>query len=123
MHQSRSSLMKSADGSGPHALSKPLPLHSQILLGWIAATISLHSIPYRGISVGSFAHPVEIYLKLARRMTPTAIDQLWVADITYTHAYPDDWLGAGAERTGRRTPTSLHRLRAGILAKWESPPR
>jgi len=28
-------------------------------------------------------HALEIYLNLARRMTPTAIDQLWVADITY----------------------------------------
>ena len=28
-------------------------------------------------------HALEIYLNLARRMTPTAINQLWVADITY----------------------------------------
>ena len=28
-------------------------------------------------------HPLEIYLNLARRMTPTGTDQLWVADITY----------------------------------------
>lgn len=28
-------------------------------------------------------HELEIYLNLARRMTLTAIDQLWVADITY----------------------------------------
>ncbi|MBZ5511006.1 MAG: IS3 family transposase [Acidobacteriia bacterium] len=28
-------------------------------------------------------HSLENYLNLARRMTPTGIDQLWVADITY----------------------------------------
>lgn len=28
-------------------------------------------------------HTLETYLNLARRMTPTAINQLWVADITY----------------------------------------
>jgi putative transposase len=28
-------------------------------------------------------HSLDVYLNLARRMTPTAIDQLWVADITY----------------------------------------
>jgi putative transposase len=28
-------------------------------------------------------HALDIYLNLARRMTPTAINQLWVADITY----------------------------------------
>jgi transposase InsO family protein len=28
-------------------------------------------------------HRLEVYLDLARRMTLTAIDQLWVADITY----------------------------------------
>jgi transposase InsO family protein len=28
-------------------------------------------------------HACEVYLNLARRMTPTGIDQLWVADITY----------------------------------------
>ena len=28
-------------------------------------------------------HALEIHLNLARRMTPTGIDQLWVADITY----------------------------------------
>jgi transposase InsO family protein len=28
-------------------------------------------------------HPLEVYLNLARRMQPTAPDQLWVADITY----------------------------------------
>ena len=29
------------------------------------------------------SHSLEIYLNLARRITPTGIDQLWVADITY----------------------------------------
>jgi transposase InsO family protein len=29
------------------------------------------------------AHPLEVYLNLARRMKLTGIDQLWVADITY----------------------------------------
>jgi hypothetical protein len=29
------------------------------------------------------SHALEIYLNLTRRMTPTAIDQLWVADIPY----------------------------------------
>ncbi len=28
-------------------------------------------------------HALEIYVNLARRMTPTGMDQLWVADITY----------------------------------------
>jgi transposase InsO family protein len=28
-------------------------------------------------------HACEVYLNLARRMTPTGVDQLWVADITY----------------------------------------
>jgi transposase InsO family protein len=35
------------------------------------------------VSTTDSNHVLEIYLNLARRMTPTAIDQLWVADITY----------------------------------------
>jgi len=35
------------------------------------------------VSTTDSNHALEIYLNLARRMTPTAINQLWVADITY----------------------------------------
>jgi putative transposase len=37
----------------------------------------------RFVTTTDSKHALEIYVNLARRMTPTGIDQLWVADITY----------------------------------------
>jgi len=39
--------------------------------------------PKRFVRTTDSHHRLEIYLNLARRMTLTRIDQLWVADITY----------------------------------------
>ena len=39
--------------------------------------------PKRFVRTTDSNHRLEIYLNLARRMTLTRIDQLWVADITY----------------------------------------
>lgn len=39
--------------------------------------------PKRFVTTTDSNHALEIYLNLARRMTLTGIDQLWVADITY----------------------------------------
>jgi putative transposase len=39
--------------------------------------------PRRFMVTTNSAHPLEVYLNLARRMKLTGIDQLWVADITY----------------------------------------
>ena len=39
--------------------------------------------PKRFVTTTDSNHRLEIYLNLARRMTLTGIDQLWVADITY----------------------------------------
>ena len=39
--------------------------------------------PKRFVRTTDSNHRLEIYLNLARRMTLTGIDQLWVADITY----------------------------------------
>jgi transposase InsO family protein len=39
--------------------------------------------PKRFGSTTDSNHRLEVYLNLARRMTLTGIDQLWVADITY----------------------------------------
>ena len=39
--------------------------------------------PRRFIVTTDSAHRLEVYLNLARRMTLTGIDQLWVADVTY----------------------------------------
>ena len=39
--------------------------------------------PKRFVTTTDSDHRLEIYLNLARRMTLTGIDQLWVADITY----------------------------------------
>ena len=39
--------------------------------------------PKQFVTTTDSNHSLEIYLNLARRMTPTGTDQLWVADITY----------------------------------------
>ena len=39
--------------------------------------------PKRFVTTTDSNHALEIYMNLARRMTLTAIDQLWIADITY----------------------------------------
>jgi len=39
--------------------------------------------PKRFVSTTDSNHRLEMYLNLARRMTLTGVDQLWVADITY----------------------------------------
>jgi putative transposase len=39
--------------------------------------------PKRFVTTTDSDHRLEIYLNLARRMTLTGVDQLWVADITY----------------------------------------
>jgi transposase InsO family protein len=39
--------------------------------------------PKQFVTTTDSNHSLEIYLNLARRMTPTGVDQLWVADITY----------------------------------------
>src|SRR5262250_2518633 len=39
--------------------------------------------PKRFVTTTDSNHALEIYLNLARRMTLTGMDQLWVADITY----------------------------------------
>ncbi len=39
--------------------------------------------PKSFVATTDSAHDQEVYLNLARRMKPTAINQLWVADITY----------------------------------------
>ncbi len=39
--------------------------------------------PKQFVTTTDASHALEVYLNLARRMTLTAVDQLWIADITY----------------------------------------
>jgi len=39
--------------------------------------------PKQFVTTTDSNHALEIYMNLARRMTVTAVDQLWIADITY----------------------------------------
>jgi putative transposase len=45
--------------------------------------------PKQFVTTTNSGHKLEIYLNLARRMTLTGVDQLWVADITYIRLHAE----------------------------------